>query len=155
MSQASPTDERYPPTDLADCRVKAQTRPYIVGYAACSAANGLAMAATVLGFHYLHAQGALATLLAVLPAIPLVGAMAFLGLWVRAEPDEYQRAVRVEAMLWATGAVFALFTVVGSLMVWGALGASRIWDGLLLALVFPTWLTIYSCAVGLVRLRYR
>jgi hypothetical protein len=144
-----------PPTDLADCRVKPQTGPYFIGYVACSAANGLAMAVTVLGLHYFHPHGALATLLAALPAIPLVGAMAFLGLWVRAEPDEYQRAVNVEAMLWATGAVFALFTVIGFLMVWGALGASQIWDGLLLALVFPMWLAIYTCAIGLVRLRYR
>jgi hypothetical protein len=143
-----------PPSDLAG-PVKPEVRLYVTGYIACSAANGVAMIVTVLGIQYLHPHGALATFLAVLPAIPLVGAMAFLGLWVRAEPDEYQRAVRVEAMLWATGAVFALFTVIGFLMVWGALGASQIWDGLLLALVFPTWLVIYTCALGLVRLRYR
>jgi hypothetical protein len=142
-----------PPTEVGG--LKPQTRPYAAGYAACCATMGLTIGAVALAFHYLHPQGAVAALVAVAPALPLVGAMAFLGLWVRAEPDEYQRVVRVEAMLWSTGAVFALYTVLGFLMVYGPLEASKIWDGLLLALVFPAWLTIYSCAVSLVRLRYR
>ncbi|HEY3797626.1 MAG TPA: hypothetical protein VGL58_04675 [Caulobacteraceae bacterium] len=136
-------------------RLSPQTRPYAIGYMVCIGAMGLAMPVVAMTFRYLHPNGVLAALVAALPAAPLVGAMAFLGLWVRAEPDEYQRAVRVEAMLWALGVVFAVYTMLGFLMVWGPLGASKISAGLLLALIFPAWLTIYSGAVGLVRRRYR
>jgi len=89
--------------------------------------------------------------LSILPAIPLVAAIVLQALWLRAEPDEFRRVVATEAMLYASGVVLASLTVIGFL----GLYRSATTPSLLLALVYPVWLTIYGSTVCLVRLRYR
>jgi hypothetical protein len=52
---------------------------------------------------------------ALLPAVPLVGVIVSVGLYVREEADEFRRAVYVQSMLWGLGLVLVLSTVWGFL----------------------------------------
>jgi hypothetical protein len=104
----------------------------------------------VTWLHVLHpVQGPLAYALALLPAIPVVAMVAAIGLYFREETDEFERAVRTENALWATGATLAIATVWGfAEMLAGALHAnSFIW--------FPVWAVCGGIAEFFVRRRYR
>jgi hypothetical protein len=126
----------------------AAARRYAGFYAISMATFGVAMGGGGLAISYLHPTGL------ALAALGLTGAMASLGLSVRADPDEFQRALKAEAMLWATGLVLSLFTAIGFLAIRGAIG-SAFWLGMLLALVFPLWITAFWIATLLVGRRYR
>ena len=58
-------------------------------------------------------RGVAAYVLAVLPALPLIGAIVLLGRYIREETDEFKRAVFTEALLWAVGVTMALTTAWG------------------------------------------
>jgi len=62
--------------------------------------------------HHLHPTGLVVYLLAVLPALPLIGSFAIVGLYIAEERDEFVRSILVQSMLWGLG---------------GALSASTIW----------------------------
>jgi hypothetical protein len=62
--------------------------------------------------HHLHPTGLVVYLLAVLPALPLIGSFAIVGLYIAEERDEFVRSIIVQSMLWGLG---------------GALSASTIW----------------------------
>jgi hypothetical protein len=66
-------------------------------------------------FHHLHPTGIVAYLLAVLPALPLVGSLAIVGLYVAEESDEFERAIIVQSMLWGLGGALSVGTVWGCL----------------------------------------
>lgn len=59
--------------------------------------------------------GPLAWMLAVAPALPVLGVIAIMGLYIREETDEFQRAVLVESMLWGMGLTLSATTVAGFL----------------------------------------
>jgi hypothetical protein len=48
---------------------------------------------------------------AVVPALPILAAIAAVGRYVVEEADEYQRALLIRAVLWATGIALAAATV--------------------------------------------
>ncbi len=52
---------------------------------------------------------------AVIPALPILAAIAVVGRYLVEEADEYQRVLLVRAVLWATGATLAVTTVWGFL----------------------------------------
>jgi hypothetical protein len=62
-----------------------------------------------------HPTGLLAYVLAILPAIPIVGMLAVMGIYLRDEKDEFLRWITIQALLWATGVVLAWTTAVGFL----------------------------------------
>ena len=62
--------------------------------------------------HHLHPTGLVVYLLAVLPALPLIGSFAIVGLYIAEERDEFVRSIIIQSMLWGLG---------------GALSASTIW----------------------------
>ena len=100
--------------------------------------------------HVLHpVQGPLAYVLALLPAIPVVAMVAAIGLYFREETDEFERAVRTENAMWATGATLAIATVWGfAEMLAGAPHVdSYIW--------FPVWAICGGIAEFFVRRKYR
>ena len=68
-----------------------------------------------LAFRHLQPEGPLAWALAIAPALPILGVIAVMGLYLREETDEFQRAVLIESMLWGIG-----LTLSGS-TVWGLL----------------------------------
>ena len=69
------------------------------------------------GFHYhhLHPAGALAVLCASVQSSPIIAFIIILGLYLAEEKDEFQKAVWVQSMLWATGATLSVTTFWGSM----------------------------------------
>jgi hypothetical protein len=53
--------------------------------------------------------------LAVLPALPLIGSLAIVGLYIAEESDEFERSIIVQSMLWGLGGALSVSTIWGSL----------------------------------------
>ena len=66
-------------------------------------------------FHHYHPTGPLAYFLAVLPALPLIGSLAIVGLYITEESDEFLRSMLIESMLWGLGGALSVGTVWGFL----------------------------------------
>jgi hypothetical protein len=66
-----------------------------------------------LTFRFGHPHGVLAYLIAVLPALPIVGVVVSTGVYLGEEKDEFQRNLLVQALLGGTGGVLA------ATMAWG------------------------------------
>jgi hypothetical protein len=66
-------------------------------------------------FHHLHPTGLVVYLLAVLPALPLIGSLAIVGLYIAEESDEFERSIIVQSMLWGFGGTLAVTTIWGFL----------------------------------------
>ena len=71
--------------------------------------------AALLTFKYGHLHGAVAYLVAVSAAIPILGIFAAIGRYLVEEQDEYVRMLMVRQTLWASGFVLSLATVWGFL----------------------------------------
>jgi hypothetical protein len=66
-------------------------------------------------FDHLHPTGLMVYLLAILPALPLVGSIAIVGLYIAEESDEFERSILVQSMLWGFGVALAIGSVWGCL----------------------------------------
>jgi hypothetical protein len=66
-------------------------------------------------FHHLHPTALVVYLLAVLPALPLVGTLAIVGLYIAEESDDFERSVIVQSMLWGLGGALSVSTIWGFL----------------------------------------
>ena len=66
-------------------------------------------------FQHLHPSGLVVYLLAIIPALPLVGSLAVVGLYIAEESDEFERSVVIQAMLWGIGGALSLSTIWRSL----------------------------------------
>jgi len=86
---------------------------------------------------------------AVLPALPLLGVIAVIGLYVHEEADEFRRATYVQGMLWSLGLVLAFTTV------WGFLELLANAPHLELWWIFPIYCVGQGVAHHLVRRWYR
>ena len=62
-------------------------------------------------FHHLHPTGLIVYVLAVLPALPLIGSLAIVGLYISEESDEFERSILVQSMLWGFGGTLAVSTI--------------------------------------------
>ena len=69
----------------------------------------------VYGFKHHLVGGVFAWVVAVLPALPIVGIFAAIGLYLVEEQDEYIRAMTVRQTLWASGFALSIATVWGFL----------------------------------------
>lgn len=88
-------------------------------------------------------------LAAVLPALPVGVAIFMTGLSMVEEPDEFQRMIRVKAMLIGTGLTMFICTA------WGFLSQyAHVWTPPLY-LVFPLWWAFFGLATPVVNWRYR
>jgi hypothetical protein len=96
--------------------------------------------------HPVH--GPLAYALAVLPAIPVVVIVAAMGLYFRDETDEFERVVRIENALWATGGTLAIATVWGFAEMLAQAPHTPAW------VWFPLWALSTSVADIFTRRRY-
>ncbi|USQ94340.1 hypothetical protein [Caulobacter sp. RL271] len=94
-------------------------------------------------------SGPLLWLVAAAPAIPILAVLVTMGLYLKEEPDEFARAVHVEAMLWGLGAVLAVTTV------WGFLSNARVIPAPPLFLVFPLFCLCWGVSQPLIRRRYQ
>jgi hypothetical protein len=66
-------------------------------------------------FHHHHPTGLFAYLLAILPALPLVGSLVIVGLYIAEESDEFLRSILIQSMLWGLGGALSVGTVWGFL----------------------------------------
>jgi len=103
----------------------------------------------VWAFSRYHLTGALAYLLAVLPALPIVGMVVVVGLYLAEEKDEFQRAVLVQALLGGIGATLVVTTA------WGFLENYAHFQRLNILMIWPLYLIFVGISYGLVKARYR
>jgi len=93
--------------------------------------------------------GPLAYALAIAPALPLIGAIAAIGLYLREEPDEFERSIQGEAALWATGCMLSIASV------WGFLEMFELVPHIASWAAFPLWSVCLAPGQLLARRRYR
>ncbi len=97
----------------------------------------------------LHPGGVLAYAVAIAPAIPLIGMLIAIGVYLREEPDEFLRAVQAEGCLWATGGTLAIATVWGFLEMFKLVPHVEAWAA------FPIWCLLLGPGQIIARRRYR
>ena len=100
-------------------------------------------------FKHYHPTGPAAYLLALLPALPIVGMIVVGGLYLAEEKDEFVRDVTVQSLLWGIGETLAITTV------WGFLEDFVNVPHLDLYLVFPLFLFLVGVSTPFVKRRYR
>ena len=76
----------------------------------------------VYGFKHHLIGGMIAWIVAILPAIPIIGIFAAMGRYLVEEQDEYVRMLMVRQMLWAMGITLSCATIWGFLDNFGLVG---------------------------------
>lgn len=94
-------------------------------------------------------QGAIKYPLALLPALPIIGVVASMGLYIAEEADEFQRKLMVERVLWGTGATLAVCTA------WGFLQSFDVAPNIPLFYVAVLWFALFGAANIITWWRYR
>jgi tellurite resistance protein TehA-like permease len=102
-----------------------------------------------LGFRLLHLHGVIAYLVAVLPALPVAGALLATGAYLHEETDEFQRNLLVQSVMGGIGATLAATTA------WGYLEDFARAPHVSLAWVYPLFWVCVGLSFPLVWLRYR
>ena len=103
----------------------------------------------VSAFRHGHPEGISAYVLALLPALPVVGVLVGVGLYLAEERDEFRRSVFVQSMVWGIGVTLAVTTV------WGFLELFLSVPHLDLYLIFPLFWLAVGISSPFLRLRYR
>jgi|ERR1035441_2881006 hypothetical protein len=102
-----------------------------------------------LVFRLRHPHDVLAYLVAVLPALPIIGALVYTGIYLAEEKDEFQRNLLVQSLLGGTGGILAVTTT------WSYLEDFAHAPHLDLVWVYPLFWVFAGISYGLVRARYR
>jgi hypothetical protein len=76
----------------------------------------------VYGFKHGMVGGAASYLVAILPALPVIGIFVAIGRYLVEEQDEYVRMLMVRQTLWASGFALSLATIWGFLESFGLAG---------------------------------
>lgn len=90
-------------------------RRFTVRIIAANVAYVLFSVLVSLFFYRFHPNGPIAYLLAVLPAVAILGVIVTFGLYLAEERDEFQRNMLIQALLWGLGGVFVFTSAWGSL----------------------------------------
>ncbi len=99
--------------------------------------------------HRFHPTGALLYGLATLPAVPIIGVIVVVGLYLVEEKDEFQRNLLIQSMLWGLGAIMALTTVWGFLQIFTHIHRFQPF------MTFPLFWCFQAIAVGTLQRKYR
>jgi len=103
----------------------------------------------VTAFRHTHPAPGVAYVLAVLPALPILGALVATGLYLGEERDEFQRNVLVQSLLIGIGGTLATSTVWGFLEDFGhAPHLDPIW-------IFSLFWLFAGLSLPVVKMRYR
>jgi hypothetical protein len=102
-----------------------------------------------LVFRLSHPHGILAYLVGVLPALPIIGALVYTGVYLTEEKDEFQRNLLVQSLLGGTGAILAVITA------WGYIEDFVRAPHLDLVWVYPLFWLFAGISYWLVRARYK
>lgn len=124
-------------------------RRYLARFLTAMALYVVFLIAAVLAFPRYHPTGAAAYALAILPALPIIGVIAVVGLYLAEEKDEFQRAVLIQGMIWGIGATLAATTA------WGFLEVFSLAPHAPLYLIFPLFCACAAVSCGLLKRRYR
>lgn len=127
----------------------AATRRYLYRFLATMMFYVLFLFGAVWAFPRFHPTGVLAYLLAILPALPIIGGIVVVGIYLAEEKDEFQRTLFIQAMIWGIGATLSLTTA------WGFLEVFQLVPHFELYLVFPLFCTLTGFASGMLKARYR
>jgi hypothetical protein len=103
-------------------------------------------------FKHHSPHGAAVYLLALLPALPIVAAIAILGIYIAEEKDEFLRTVLVQSSLWATAIALGFATSWGLLQTYDRVVNLSI--NLPMTWVFIVWCLAFAFAQPLVQRRY-
>jgi hypothetical protein len=114
-----------------------------------SLAYAFALCGAVWLFKHHPPEGVLRYGVAVAPAVPLVAIIVAMGLFLKEEDDEFQRALMVEQMLWSTGAMLTFVTIWGFLESFDVAPHVEAYWGAVL------WFAMFGVARCVVRWRYR
>jgi hypothetical protein len=76
----------------------------------------------VYGFKHALIPGALRYVVAILPALPIIGIFIAIGRYLVEEEDEYVRMLMVRQILWASGFALSVTTIWGFLDNFGLVG---------------------------------
>lgn len=109
----------------------------------------LVLMGSIYLLHRADLSGPLLWLVAAAPAVPILGVLVVMGLYLKEEPDEFERAVHVEAMIWGLGVVLAVTTV------WGFLSNADVVPAPPLFLVFPLFCLAWGFSQPFIRRRYQ
>ena len=104
---------------------------------------------TAAAFRLWHLRGLPAYACAVLPALPIMGALLAVGAYLKEETDEFQRNVLVQCLLGGIGGTLAVTTV------WGYLEDFARVPRLDLVWVYPIFWLFVGIAMPVVSRRYR
>jgi hypothetical protein len=105
--------------------------------------------ATALVFRLWHPHGGVSYLAAVLPAVPIIGALVYTGVYLGEEKDEFQRNVLVQSLLGGTGGILSVITA------WGYMEDFAHAPHLDLIWMYPLFWVFAGVSYGLVKARYR
>jgi hypothetical protein len=109
----------------------------------------VALCAAVWLFKHHVPAGALRYAVAVAPALPIVGIVASMGLFLKEEDDEFQRTLMIEQVLWGTGGALVLASIWGFLENFGLVDHLEAYWGVVV------WFAMFGLARAVVRWRYR
>jgi hypothetical protein len=124
-------------------------RRYLYRFLAAITFYTVFLAAAVWAFPRYHPTGLLAYVLAILPALAIVGVIVVVGLYLAEEKDEFQRTILIHTMLWGMGATMAACTV------WGFLELFVGIPSLKLYLIFPMFWAFVGFFTPMIQARYR
>lgn len=128
-------------------------RPAIARYRRRMGLSMMAYCVVLLGSIALMKNGApsgpLLWIVAAAPAGPILWVLAVMGLYLKEEDDELERAIHVEAMLWGLAVVLGVSTV------WGFLSNAEVVPAPPLFLIFPLFCVGWGMSQGFIRRRYR
>lgn len=124
-------------------------RRYIVRMGVAAALCVLFALVAALAFRFAHPAGIPAYLVAILPALPIVGALIGTGVYLGEEKDEFQRTLLVQSLLGGIGITLSATTI------WGYLEDFAHAPHLDLVWVYPLFWIFVVLSMPLVILRYR
>lgn len=104
---------------------------------------------STLIFKHMHPVGIIAYALALLPALPIIGVIIIVGIYLAEEKDEFLRNLLIQSMLWGIGVVLTLATA------WGFLELFTTVPHLQIYLAFPLFWFVVGMANPILRRRYR
>lgn len=82
----------------------------------------------VYGFKHQLVHGPVAYVVAILPAIPIIGIFGAMGRYLVEEQDEYVRMLMVRQTLWASGFALSIATIWGFLESFDLVGHVDAWN---------------------------
>jgi hypothetical protein len=91
----------------------------------------------------------LAVVGAAIASLPMIAAVVIFGLYLREETDEFQKSLRVWALLWSTGVTLTAITFWGSLEQFAHFPTVTIWS------VQVLFFAVFGVTSVILRWRYR